>query len=188
MKIWEVALIAVGLAMDAFAVSVTRGLKMKRFNIAQAAVIALFFGGFQMLMPFLGWAVGRQFDKYIEKYDHWIALCLLVFLGVKMIWDSFRHEDSGEEEKFGFVQLLVMAVATSIDALAVGVTFSFQEIDILTSVALIGIITFVICIAGVFCGYKLGGRFTDKAEIIGGIILILIGVKIVLNSYNILPF
>ena len=161
---------------------------MKKYNIGQATIIALFFGGFQMLMPFIGWAIGIQFSGYIDSFDHWIALGLLLFLGVKMIIDSFKKDEHEGEEKLGITTLIVMAIATSIDAFAVGVTFSFEQMNILASVALIGAITFALCLVGTFCGFKIGSKLSNKAEIIGGVILILIGVKIVLNAYGILPF
>lgn len=189
MSFWETALIGVGLAMDAFAVATTNGLKMKKFNISFALTIALFFGLFQMIMPFLGWVIGRSFASYIESIDHWIAFALLMFLGIKMIVDSFKKEkDDGEWKRPGFVQLTVMAVATSIDAFAVGVTFSFGETNILSAIAIIGVITFVLSFTGAFFGYKIGEKLKNRADILGGIILILIGIKILLEGLEVISF
>ena len=188
----ELFLIAVGLSMDAFAVSVCKGLCMKRLDMRQALVIALFFGGFQGLMPLLGWALGTQFERYITPVDHWIAFGLLALIGGKMLWDAF-HEDDEElscpaDGKLDLRELVMLAVATSIDALAVGITFAFLRVDILTSVGLIGVTTFALSIVGVAVGHRFGARYEKPATVVGGIVLILIGLKILLEHLGIIAF
>lgn len=192
MGIVELALIGVGLSMDAFAVSVCKGLGMKRLNMRQAFVIALFFGGFQALMPVIGWALGTGFQAFITPIDHWIAFALLAFIGGKMLWDAFRgDEDEGEnvpsdESSLDLKELTMLAVATSIDALAVGITFAFLQVDIVPAVTLIGVITFALSFAGVAIGHFFGARFEKPATIVGGIVLILIGLKILLEHLGII--
>ena len=184
----ELFLIAVGLSMDAFAVSICKGLGMQRLNMGQAVVIALFFGGFQALMPVIGWAVGAQFAHFVSTYAHWIAFALLAFVGGKMLWDAF-HEDEGEDAgpfKLELGDLLMLAIATSIDALAVGVSFAFLDVAIAPSAALIGVTTFVLSLAGVALGHQFGSRWEKPATIVGGIVLILIGVKVLLEGLGIL--
>ncbi len=176
----ELFFVAVGLSMDAFAVSVCKGLGMKRMNIRNALTISLFFGGFQALMPCVGWFLGTRFQKYIVRYDHWIAFLMLVYIGGKMIKDSVC--DGGREVVVGrtvdLKELLVLSVATSIDALAVGITLAFLNINILFSAAMIGAVTFFLSFSGVFAGVKFGSRFDRKSEIIGGVILVFIGFRI----------
>jgi len=189
--IYELVLIAVGLSMDAFAVAICKGLKMRRFNLGQTAVIALFFGGFQALMPTIGWLLGKQFEKYITNIDHWIAFFLLAFIGIKMAVESFKKDENGDcdyVEKLDLKELFVMAVATSIDALAVGVTFAFLQVKIVPSALTIGSITFVLSALGVAVGHKFGAKYKNKAELVGGIILVLIGVKILLEHLGIINF
>ena len=160
----ELFLIAVGLSMDAFAVSVCKGLGMQRLNMGQAVVIALFFGGFQALMPVIGWAVGAQFAHFVSTYAHWIAFALLAFVGGKMLWDAF-HEDEGEDTgpfKLELSDLLMLAIATSIDALAVGVSFAFLDVAIAPSAALISVTTFVLSLAGVAVGHQFGSRWESR--------------------------
>ncbi|WP_295209949.1 manganese efflux pump MntP family protein [Ruminococcus sp.] len=189
----ELLLIGVGLSMDAFAVSVCKGLNMRKINYKHAFIIAAFFGGFQALMPFLGWALGSQFEQYIESVDHWIAFILLAFIGGKMVMEAIKggdDEDDDEKEvcpdKLDIKELFMLAVATSIDALAVGVTFAFLNVNIVFSITTIGITTFVISIAGVVIGNLFGAKYKSKAEIAGGIILVLIGLKILLEGVGIL--
>lgn len=183
----ELFLVAVGLSMDAFAVSVCKGLGMRRLNMGQAAVIALFFGGFQALMPVIGWAVGRQFAGFVSSYAHWIAFALLAFVGIKMLWDAFHDEPEDEGPfKLDFGELLMLAIATSIDALAVGVSFAFLDVAIVPSVALIGVTTFVLSMIGVAVGNQFGSRWEKPATIVGGIVLVLIGVKVLLEGFGIL--
>ena len=182
MGIAELFLIGVGLSMDAFAVSVCKGLTMRKMRWKQGVVIALFFGGFQALMPLAGWALGKQFEQYITRIDHWIAFLLLGWIGGKMIWDALHgEEEASVKAGFDLKELFVLAVATSIDALAVGITFAFLQVAILPAVTLIGCTTFMISLAGVWIGHKFGGALKDKATLAGGIILCLIGLKILLE-------
>ena len=180
-------LIGVGLSMDAFAASICKGLAMGRIRWRQGMVIALLFGGFQALMPLLGWALGRQFEGYITSIDHWIAFLLLGYIGGKMIWDAL-HE--GEEEQscgqFALKELLMLAVATSIDALAVGITFAFLQVSIVPAAVLIGCTTFAISLAGVWIGHRFGSRYKRRATLAGGVILCLIGLKILLEHLGFL--
>ena len=189
MGIVELFLIGVGLSMDAFAVSVCKGLNMKTLNRKHALVIGLFFGGFQGLMPLLGWLLGKQFEGYITAFDHWIAFVLLAFIGGKMVWEAL-HEDPEETEqgepKLDLKELFMLAVATSIDALAVGITFAFLQVNVFISCGIIGAVTFVISAAGVKIGNVFGTKYKQKAEIAGGIALILIGTKILLEHLGIL--
>jgi len=194
----EILLTGVGLSMDAFAVSVCRGLQMRRrVNLKHLFIIAAFFGGFQALMPAIGYLLGSQFKDYIVAIDHWIAFGLLAFIGGKIIYDvicDMREEKGGcdccgtqvEEERLDVRRIALMAVATSIDALAVGITFAFLEVNLLLAVAVIGITTFLLCALGVVVGHKFGARFKNKATLAGGIVLILIGVKILLEHLGIL--
>ncbi len=191
MGIIEVLGLGVALSMDAFAVSVCKGLGMKKINYKQALVIAAFFGGFQALMPLIGWLLGSQFQHLIEKYDHWIAFALLLFIGGKMLFDVIRGDDDecAESERFDIKELFVMAIATSIDALATGIVIAMEPgTNIWSSIAIIGCTTFVICIAGVIIGNKFGTKFKGKATIAGGIILILIGIKILLEHLGVINF
>ena len=184
--------IGVGLSMDAFAVALCKGLGMKRVNYRHALVIALFFGMFQALMPVIGWALGTQFERFITPIDHWIAFCLLAFIGGKMLLDAVRNEgckECGEyRERLDLRELLMLAVATSIDALALGITFAFLHVDIVLSATIIGIITFAISFAGVVVGNRFGARFERPATIVGGAVLVLIGVKILLEHLGVLAF
>ena len=189
----ELLLMGVGLAMDAFAVSVCKGLGMKKLNKKQAVVIGLYFGGFQALMPLVGWILGIQFQKYITSIDHWIAFILLGFIGGKMILEAVKEwneEDIVEvkDQPLDHRNMFVLAVATSIDALAVGITFAFLQVPIVEAVSIIGITTFVISVIGVYVGNFFGNRYKKKAELAGGIILILIGLKILLEHLGILAF
>ena len=182
----ELFLIGVGLSMDAFAVSICKGLGMKRLNMKQALVIGLFFGGFQALMPLIGWALGTQLADFITPIDHWIAFILLVLIGGKMLFDAFSggdEEDAGEpkDARLDFKELLMLAIATSIDALAVGITFAFLGVNIVVAIAVIGVTTFVLSVVGVAVGHAFGARYEKGATIAGGIVLILIGCKILLE-------
>ena len=183
MGIIELILISIGLAMDAFAVSICKGIKMTSKKTWHIIVIALFFGGFQMLMPIIGWFLGSRFESYITSFDHWIAFILLLIIGGK--------KDSDDEElvtKFDVKEIFVLAIATSIDALAVGITFAFLKVNIMLASSLIGSITFILAIVGVLIGSVVGGKFKNKAELLGGIILILIGVKILLEHLGVIHF
>ena len=181
----ECFLIGVGLSMDAFAAAVCKGLGMEKLRWRQGAVLALFFGGFQALMPVLGWLLGRRFEAYITSVDHWIAFLLLGFIGGKMVWDSFHPEEEGGGG-FNLRELLVLSVATSIDAMAVGITFAFLQVSILPAACLIGCTTFCLSLLGVWVGHRFGSRWREKATLAGGVILILIGLKILLEHTGIL--
>ena len=189
MGILELFLIGIGLSMDAFAVAVCRGLAMPRLNWRHGAVIALFFGGFQALMPLIGWILGSQFSGYIQSVDHWVAFVLLGFIGGNMIREALGAEEEDPCEECGALdlkQLFLMAVATSIDALAVGVTFAFLNVPIIPAVSLIGCTTFVLSLIGVVVGNYFGARYKKRAEMTGGIILILLGIKILLEHLGLL--
>lgn len=184
--------IGVGLSMDAFAVSVCKGLAMRKVNKKQALLIGLFFGGFQALMPLIGWALGVRFEQYITNIDHWIAFVLLVLIGGNMIREACKTEADEEEcvmdPPLSIKELVLLAVATSIDALAVGVTFAFLQYPIVEAMLIIGCTTFVLSIVGVYVGNIFGNKYEKKAQIIGGIILIGIGLKILLEHLGILNF
>lgn len=186
MTLFNLFLIAVGLSMDAFAVSVCKGLAMEKAPLKKAAVAGLWFGSFQAIMPLIGYLLGSQFEKYITSIDHWIAFVLLALIGSNMIRESFSREEEKTSGTMHFKEMLLLAVATSIDALAVGVTFAFLRVDIVPAVCFIGIITFVLSAAGVKVGNLFGSRYKSKAELAGGIILILIGIKILLEHLGIL--
>lgn len=186
-------LMGAGLSMDAFAVSICNGLSMRKVNKKQCLVIGLFFGGFQALMPFIGWVLGSQFEQYITSIDHWIAFILLGFIGGKMVVEAIREKDEAVEvgkmdPPLDLKEMFILAIATSIDALAVGITFAFLQVPIVEAVSIIGITTFVISVIGVYVGNFFGNRYKKKAELAGGIILILIGLKILLEHLGILAF
>ena len=186
----ELFLIGVGLSMDAFAVALCKGLQMPKLRWRDALLIALFFGGFQSLMPLLGWALGSQFEQYITEMDHWIAFLLLAFIGGKMLFDAFheKDEDAVSEYSLKIKELFLLAIATSIDALAVGISFAFLQVNIWLSIIVIGCTTFTLSIGGVLIGHKFGNRFRKKATIVGGVVLILIGVKILLEHLGVISF
>ena len=191
MGFFEIFMIGVGLSMDAFAVAICKGLNMHRLDQMQTLVIALFFGGFQALMPFLGWLLGRQFEAYITSFDHWIAFALLTFIGGRMIWEVVRKKEDAPNsasggQKLDIKELLILAIATSIDALAVGISFAFLQVRIVAVITLIGCTNFVLSAAGVCVGHKFGAKYEDKATLAGGIILILIGVKILLEHLGLI--
>lgn len=188
----ELFLIGVGLSMDAFAVSVCKGLNMRgKINFKHAGVIALFFGGFQAIMPLIGYFLGMGFEKYITRIDHWIAFLLLGFIGGKMIVEAIKEwneVDKQEEDMLDIKELFVLAVATSIDALAVGITFAFLNVNIWSAISIIGTTTFVLSVIGVVIGNKFGSKYKSKAELVGGIILVLMGVKILLEHLGVINF
>lgn len=187
MGLIELILIAIGLSMDAFAVAVCKGLGMQRISRRDALLLAVFFGGFQALMPLAGYFLGSQFAVYIERFDHWIAFVLLAFIGGNMIRESREEEeDTSPVGRISYRELFTLAVATSIDALAVGVSFAFLGVRIAPAVALIGCTTFVLTLAGVCVGHLFGARYKSRAELSGGIILILIGAKILLEHLGVL--
>ena len=209
MGVVELLFVAVGLSMDAFAVSVCKGLGMRSVRWGQAAVIALFFGLFQALMPVIGWLLGTQFSRFVEPVDHWVAFVLLAAIGAKMLWDAFHEEDSpcvcGRDcatcqrrggadcddpeaarqapiaPPLDYRELVMLAIATSIDALAVGITFAFLGVNIWVAIAIIGVTTFALSLVGVVVGNQFGSRFEKPTTIAGGIVLILIGLKILIE-------
>ena len=186
-------LMGVGLSMDAFAVSICKGLSMRKVNKKQCFVIALFFGGFQALMPLVGWLLGSRFEQYITGVDHWIAFVLLGIIGGKMVLESMKCSDEAVEIKkmdppLDIKELFLLAIATSIDALAVGITFAFLDTPIVEAITIIGVTTFIISAAGVYVGNFAGNRYQKKAELAGGIILILIGLKILLEHLGCIAF
>lgn len=184
MRVWELFVLAVGLSMDAFAVAICKGLSVKKLSAKHMAVAGLYFGGFQALMPFLGYVLGRQFESLITSVDHWIAFVLLMLIGLNMIWEA-REPAEKLNDSFAPRQMLPLAVATSIDALAVGVTFAFLQVRIVPAVSLIGATTFVLSAAGVYIGNVFGSRYKAKAEIVGGIVLIAMGIKILLEHLGV---
>lgn len=186
MELFEIIFISIGLAMDAFAVSVCKGLSMKKRKIKKIITIALYFGIFQALMPTMGYFLGSAFSNIVEKVDHWIAFILLALIGINMIREALSNEEEGINGKTDFKTMLILAIATSIDAFTIGITFAFFKVNLLLAVSMIGIITFTLSFIGVLIGKKFGNRFGNKAEIFGGIILILMGLKILLEHLNIL--
>ena len=186
MSFFELLLIAAGLSMDAFAVSICKGLSLQNLKKRHAALVGLYFGGFQFLMPVLGWALGYRFEHVIESVDHWIAFGLLTVIGLSMIREAKQTDEMDDD--LGFKTMLLLAIATSIDALAVGVTFAFLEVRILPAVNFIGVITFLLSALGVKIGSIFGTRYKSKAELAGGVILILLGIKILLEHLGYLPF
>ena len=186
MGIPEIIIISIGLAMDAFAVSVCKGLSMKKMNWKNAIIIALYFGFFQAVMPFIGYRLGTTFSNFVKNIDHWIAFILLSIIGINMIKESTDNELEKRNDKVDFRTMILLAIATSIDALTVGITFAFFKIDLLMAILFIGDITFILAFLGVFIGNKFGDKFQNKAELFGGIILIIIGLKILLEHLGIL--
>ena len=188
MTILELFILAVGLSMDAFAVAVCKGLAIGKINMKHALIVGLWFGGFQALMPLIGYLLGSSFAEYIAAVDHWIAMILLVLIGANMVRESRDKDPEHADPSLGFKTMLVMAVATSIDALAVGITFAFLEVHILPAVSFIGVVTFLLSALGVKIGSIFGTKYKSKAELTGGIILILLGLKIFLEHMGYLPF
>lgn len=188
MGLVELFLIAVGLSMDAFAVSVCKGLAMEQCTIKKAGLVGIYFGGFQALMPAIGYLLGVGFQGLITSIDHWIAFVLLSVIGANMLKEAMGSEEECEaqDEALDFRTMLGLAVATSIDALAVGVTFAFLRVEIVPAVSFIGITTFVISVVGVRIGHVFGARYKKRAEVAGGVILILLGVKILIEHLGIL--
>lgn len=189
----EFLLLGVGLAMDAFAVSICKGLAMRKVNKKQAVIIALFFGGFQAIMTVIGWLLCKGFQTYIEAFDHWIAFALLAFIGVKMIIETLREKEDDVvieemDPPLDMKEMLMLAIATSIDALAVGISLAALDRPIVESAAIIGVVTFVISIIGVYIGKFFGNRYKKRAELTGGIILVLIGVKILCEHMGWIAF
>lgn len=185
MGMMELFLIAVGLSMDAFAVAVCKGLALRKVNLGQMALVGLWFGGFQALMPLAGYFVGVQFKEQITAIDHWIAFALLAIIGGNMIRESLSKEEECPDASLSVKAMLPMAVATSIDALAVGVTFAFLRVTIVPAVSIIGCTTFCLSVTGVAVGNFFGTRYQRRAELAGGIILVLLGSKILLEHLGI---
>ena len=188
MKLFEIIVIGIGLAMDAFAVSVCKGLAMKKLDCKKAIIIAVYFGIFQTLMPVLGYFLGSTLSSFVQQVDHWIAFILLVLIGGNMIKDSTDDEEEKRNDRVDVKTMVLLAIATSIDALAVGVTFAFFEVNLLLSILIIGIITFTLSVLGVVIGNKFGDKFQNRAELAGGIILIVIGLKILLEHLGVMAF
>lgn len=187
MSLLELLLVAVGLSMDAFSVAICKGLALRKITLGNACTVGLWFGGFQALMPVLGYLLGDRFASAIARYDHWIILALLCLIGGNMIREALTEgEEDSTDAALGFKSMLLLAVATSIDALAVGVTFAFLQVRILPAAGLIGVVTFVLSAVGVKIGSLFGLRYRAKAEICGGTILILLGFKILLEHLGVL--
>ncbi len=187
MSFVELFLIAVGLSMDAFAVSVCKGLSVNRLEKKHAAIVGLYFGGFQFLMPVIGYLLGSRFESLITSVDHWIAFALLLVIGGNMIKESFGEAEKLNDD-FGFKTMVLLAVATSIDALAVGITFACLQVRIVPASSLIGVTTFCLSALGIYIGHRFGARYKARAERVGGVILILIGVKILLEHLGVINF
>lgn len=187
MPLWSLFLVALGVSADAFAVALGKGLHMRRLNYRHAVMIAVTFAGFQVIMPFVGWLLGTQLEQFITEIDHWIAFGLLAIIGGKMLWDAIfgGADDEQDDDRLRVRQLLLLAVATSIDALAVGVSLAFLDVSIVEALLVIGITTLVLTFVGVLVGHRAGLRFRGPAEIVGGAILILIGVKILFDHLGV---
>lgn len=191
MSLLELFILAVGLSMDAFAVSVCKGLCVQKAGVREGCIAGIYFGGFQALMPLLGFILGVQFKDYITSIDHWIAFILLGIIGINMIKESREKEEvscdlDGTDNPFSFKAMLPLAIATSIDALAVGVTFAFLEVRIVPAISFIGVITFLISAVGIKIGNIFGVRYKSKAELAGGMILVCMGIKILLEHLGFL--
>ena len=188
MGFFELFLIGIGLSMDAFAVAICKGLGMERINKRDTLLLALFFGGFQALMPTLGFLLGYRFESFITSIDHWIAFILLALIGGNMIREALGKDEEHENDDFSFKAMLPLAVATSIDALAVGISFAFLGVDIVQAALLIGATTFVLSGVGIYVGNVFGAKYKSKAELLGGAVLILIGLKILLEHLGVINF
>lgn len=186
MNIIEILLLGIGLSMDAFAVSVCKGLSVQRLQLKHALTVGIYFGGFQALMPLIGYILGSRFQALIASTDHWIAFALLVLIGANMVREALGEKGEERNDSFSFKTMLPLAVATSIDALAVGITFAFLKVNIGLAIVLIGCTTFVISVVGIKIGNVFGTRYQKKAEIAGGVILILLGIKILLEDLGVL--
>lgn len=187
MRFWEILLIGISLSMDAFAVSCCKGLSTQKLEAKHYALVGAWFGGFQALMPTVGYLLGSAFAQYINRFDHWVAFGLLVLIGGNMIKEGFSQEEEKTDDSFAFKPMLLLAVATSIDALAVGVTFALDpNVRIGAAVAVIGVTTFILSAVGLKVGNVFGLRYKNKAEIAGGVILVLIGVKILLEHLGVI--
>ena len=181
----EILLISIGLAMDAFAVSICKGICMKKIDIRKCLIIGLYFGLFQALMPTIGYFLGTSFRSIVIEIDHYLAFILLSIIGINMIKDVFLNKESKSNDSIDFKTMIILAIATSIDALAIGITFSFFEVNLLLAVSSIGIITFILSFIGVFLGYKCGSKYEKSSKILGGSILIILGIKILIEHLNV---
>ncbi len=189
MGLVELFLIAVGLSMDAFAVSVCKGLSERSLRAKHYFIIGAWFGGFQALMPLIGYLLGSAFEQYITSFDHWVAFVLLGLIGGNMIREAFSKDEEDQDASFGFKTMLLLAIATSIDALAVGITFALlPDVNIFAAISLIGVTTFVLSAIGLKVGNVFGAKYKAKAEFVGGVILILIGTKILLEHLGVINF
>ena len=186
MGVIEILLISIGLAMDAFAVSICKGLSMKKMNWKKAGIIGLYFGIFQAGMPLIGYFLGSTFANFVINVDHWIAFILLGFIGVNMIKEALSKECDSLNDNVDFKTMIILAIATSIDALAIGVTFAFLKVNVVLAVSSIGIITCILSVVGVKIGNVFGDKYENKAQFAGGLILILLGTKILLEHIGIL--
>ena len=186
MDLLTILVLGIGLSMDAFAVSICKGLACREQNLRHNLLAGLYFGGFQGLMPAIGWLLGVRFSAAITSIDHWIAFVLLGLIGANMVRESREHDDESVSDSFRFMTMLPLAVATSIDALAVGVTFAFLQVDIVPAVSFIGATTFVLSCIGVKIGHVFGTKYKSRAELFGGIVLILMGLKILLEHLGFL--
>ena len=182
----EILLISIGLAMDAFAVSICKGLSLKTMSWKKAIIVGLYFGFFQALMPLIGCFLGATFESVVTKVDHWIAFILLGIIGINMLKEAFGNDEENQNDKVDFKTMIMLAIATSIDALAVGITFAFLKVNMAIATIMIGIVTFAICVIGVKIGNKFGDKYERKAEVVGGLILIFIGIKILLEHLGII--
>ena len=187
MSLWELFILAVGLSMDAFAVSVCKGLSVKKLKAKHMLTVGAYFGGFQALMPLLGYILGIQFQSMIQQFDHWIAFVLLVLIGLSMIKES-REEAENLNDSFSFMTMLPLAVACSIDAFAVGVSFAFMKVNIWFSVIVISVVTGAFSAAGLYIGRVFGARWQKPAQIAGGVVLILLGIKVLLEHLGVIAF
>ena len=185
MTLWELLTLAVGLSMDAFAIAICKGLSVKKVEFRHILSVGLWFGGAQAVMPLLGYLLGTSFASYVEKVDHWIAFILLVIIGGGMIKES-REETKSMDDSFSVKVMFPLAVAGSIDALAVGVSFAFLNVEILPAILIIGAATFIFSAAGIVIGNRFGEKYRSKAEIAGGVILIIIGIKTLLDGLGII--
>lgn len=186
MSLFSLFTIALGLSMDAFAVAICKGLAMSKITFRKSLIVGLWFGGFQGLMPLIGYLLGVQFKSYITAIDHWIAFVLLGIIGANMIREALSKDEEKASDSLAFKDMLVLAIATSIDALAVGVTFAFLQVDIIPAISFIGVTTLILSMIGVKIGNVFGVRYKSKAELAGGIILIIMGTKILLEHLGIL--
>ena len=181
MGIIEILLISISLAMDAFAVSICKGVSMKKMNWKKAIIIGLYFGGFQMLMPIIGYMLGKGFENVVANIDHWIAFILLAGIGANMIKEAFSDESDKVNDNIDVKTMILLAIATSIDALAVGITFAFLKVNLILAISLIGIVAFALSVIGTKIGNRFGDKYGNKACLVGGVILILIGIKILIE-------